>query len=1020
MSSMTEEKLISLIKEKDEWAIGGLITIYRNQTQDEQSNNSVKYQNSVGFNGYDADILSSISQFYLKNKFLTPKQIDVVKKSITKYSKQMLMYSVTPLPLAKLKTTNNNIQSSSIKASKSATLSNNKIQVKFSIPKSNPNSSDEFAVVLNKIKSVTGRKFNPINKSWILPITEESIEVLKDLEFNIDKNILHAEEVANIKERLPKIVKDLEPGFKKINKILQAYDKQIFPYQKDGVAFVEATKGRALIADEAGCISKDAKIIVNRGGNARTYTMEELYNGFNFSWRKDIPSFTRSINKDRTEFRLNTIKKVIHKGKKAVYEITTKTHKLKTTLDHIFITPNGDTELKDLSIGDLIYTNGIPKCIDCGGTDDVSTYKYAKFKGYCKKCIYLRLRNNNVQKNSNGESIDKDGYIRLRRYMRRHPNFTPAGVYKHRLVYEAYLNSVHYDKWIRLIRWGKVNKEDHVILSPEQAIHHIDGNKLNNSLNNLKLLSHSKHQKLHGTNKNYTNFKGAFLPKKEKIISITKIGIEDVYDIQMKSPNHNFITNGIVVHNCGKTYQSLIWCAIHKEIRPIIVICPASVKLNWKKEALVIMPKAKIRIIEKEKPSDEDIYDLKHNQYDIFIINYDILGIQIKTKITIDGKEKTIKKLKKESWAFILKKLNPQIIIGDEVQRLKDYRTLRCRSFKEIVKKEKQIIKTNNSTILPHFIALSATPIRNKPIEFFTVLSILRPDIFYSIKKYANDYCNPKHNGFGWDYGGSSNQEKLNKLLVNSLMIRRKKSEVFKQMPERITTVIPIDITNREEYNMAELDLIEWIRSTEGNEKAKKAERAKGLIKWEKLKQLVLKGKMDFVYDWINDVIENDKLVIFNIHQRTNDLLIDKFKDISVKYDGRDSPKKKEEAKEKFITNEKIKLLSGNIEALGEGVDGLQHACSICAINEFPWTPIVLDQAPGRLDRLGQTKCVNVYHLIAINTIEEDIAALLDSKKQTLSKILDGVSVKEEHLITELINKLKRRRKIKEKKEIMF
>ena len=262
---------------------------------------------------------------------------------------------------------------------------------------------------------------------------------------------------------------------------------------------------------------------------------------------------------DCQEFRLNKINNILFKGNKLVYEITTETHKIKATGDHIFFSETGEKELSQLQIGEKIYTNGTEICPICRKSANIITYKYSKFKGYCKECVYKHKRNNHPE--TIGEKIDKNGYIIVTKNLTYHPYERTDGIYKHRLIYEAFINNISYEKWLEIIKFNKFGK-CHIFLTPNISVHHINGIKTDNRLENLQNLSHNEHQKLHN---NYKNFKKYFIPKLEKIIDIKYIGIEGVYDIQMETPPHNFIVNGVVAHNCGKTLQTITYLQLHRE-----------------------------------------------------------------------------------------------------------------------------------------------------------------------------------------------------------------------------------------------------------------------------------------------------------------------------------------------------------------------------------------------------------------------------------------------------------------------
>ncbi|NLO21055.1 MAG: DEAD/DEAH box helicase [Syntrophomonadaceae bacterium] len=418
----------------------------------------------------------------------------------------------------------------------------------------------------------------------------------------------------------------------------------------------------------------------------------------------------------------------------------------------------------------------------------------------------------------------------------------------------------------------------------------------------------------------------------------------------------------------GKTIQALAWLELHPEKRPAIIVCPAHLKINWAREAEAGLSKPDVEILQGKTP-----YQVKK---DIVIINYDILS----------------------SWVEELQKSNPQVLIFDEGQYIKSNKAQRTKAVKKLAKK------------IPHVIALSGTPIVNRPIESWNILQVINKTVFPNYMEFARTYCDAKHNGFGWDFSGASNKEKLHQILTDTVMIRRKKADVLPELPDKLFSFIPMEMDNEKEYFKAEMNFIRFLKDTKGEEAAQKAGQAEHLVKIEALKQLAVKGKMKQAIQWIRDFLETNgnKLVVFAVHKVVVDALMEEFKDIAVKVDGSLSGTQRDESVQAFQNNPDVKLFVGNIQAAGTGLT--LTTASAVAFLELPWTPGELVQAEDRCHRIGQKDTVNIYYLLADNTIEAEIATLLDEKKKVLEAILDGKEVEETQLLTELIKKYKERR----------
>jgi len=324
-----------------------------------------------------------------------------------------------------------------------------------------------------------------------------------------------------------------------------------------------------------------------------------------------------------------------------------------------------------------------------------------------------------------------------------------------------------------------------------------------------------------------------------------------------------------------------------------------------------------------------------------------------------------------------------------------------CHYIKNNKAKRTKAVKALGKNI-PHVIALSGTPIVNRPVEAYNALKLIDDTVVPNFWEYAQRYCGARHTGFGWDFTGASRTEELHEKLTNTVMIRRRKKDVLTDLPDKTYSIVPIEINNRREYHKAESDFIDWIRRNKGDEAAKKASNAEALAKIEALKQLAVKGKINNALEWIRDFLEVDgKLIAFATHKMTIDILMDEFKNVAVKIDGSTSQQARQDAVDKFQTDDSCRLFVGNIKAAGVGIS--LTAASNVAFLELPWTPGELEQATDRCHRIGQKNAVNVYYLLAQETIEETIAYILDKKRKVLDKVLDGKEPEESTTFNELL-----------------
>lgn len=409
----------------------------------------------------------------------------------------------------------------------------------------------------------------------------------------------------------------------------------------------------------------------------------------------------------------------------------------------------------------------------------------------------------------------------------------------------------------------------------------------------------------------------------------------------------------------GKTIQTAAWLHLHRDKTPVIIICPSAVKLNWKKELISCFknPKApKIAILKGKK--------VRHVSAKIYIINYDILS----------------------GWVPFLRSLKPQVVITDECHYYKSNKAKRTKAVKLLCKN------------VPHFIALSGTPIINRPMEIFNAVKLVNPTLFTNFWEYAKEYCGAKHNGFGWDFNGASNTEQLHKVLVGSgTMIRRKKKEVLADLPDKVYSVIPCEIYNRSTYIQAEDNFIHFLETTKGSMAAERASNAEVLTKIEVLKQVAVEGKLEETISWIQDFLETgEKLVVFAHHKFVIKRLMEEFRTKAVNtIDDRDA------AVTAFQNDPYIKLFVGRFKSDGVGIT--LTAASNIAFIELPWTPGELSQAEDRCHRITQKDSVSVYYFISEDTIEVKIMELLDQKRKVLDGVLDGMETDQSSLLSSLM-----------------
>lgn len=431
----------------------------------------------------------------------------------------------------------------------------------------------------------------------------------------------------------------------------------------------------------------------------------------------------------------------------------------------------------------------------------------------------------------------------------------------------------------------------------------------------------------------------------------------------------------------GKTVETL-GAMEHLESYPTLIVCPASLKQNWKNEAKNWLPKKRsINII---NASDDDPTFRRR----VIIINYALLR---KYKDTLLEKD----------W---------EMIVADESHYLKNEDAKRTQNFKKVAKD------------VPYKLLLSGTPITNRPSELISQLKILNvfEDEFGGFWEYVNKFCNAEQTQFGLDISGASNLKELHEKLISTCYVRRNKEDVLEQLPEKSRQVVKFDIINKDEYRKVENNIVQYFRDKalqddefqekiDGlpefqQEKLKKERASKAmskaigaehLVKLSELRKVTAKGKLKPITDWIDNFIKSEqKLVLFAHHTAVCDAVEEKYD--CLKITGEVPSEDRQEIVDKFQNDSDEQLIILNIAAGGVGIT--LTAASHVGFIELPWSPAAVDQAEDRCHRISQENAVNIYYLLAENTIDEKVHGLIEKKRKVTNKVNAGKDLTEEDL----------------------
>lgn len=470
------------------------------------------------------------------------------------------------------------------------------------------------------------------------------------------------------------------------------------------------------------------------------------------------------------------------------------------------------------------------------------------------------------------------------------------------------------------------------------------------------------------------------------IVKIEYVGIKQAQCIKVDTPDGLYVTDDfIVTHN---TFQALGVASATRSIDNLIVIAPATVKIGWQRA-----------------------------------IENNFTGVTAAVWGSKPGKDANVVIVNYDNLTRLLPALSERKALGvvvDEFHKLKNAKTGWTESAIALIKDKIEVI-----------LALSGTPIRNRPDELVVPLNMLGYlDAFDGWYAFVKRYCEAfkrkipmKSKKTGktiwvdvWDTSGAANLNELNEKLSSICMIRRLKAEVLPDLPAKRRTQVVLPIDNRKVYNSAKANLLAFVAAAAAENKAfletlehlpeaerkrrvavrkaeavAKADKAEQLVMIETLKQLAVNGMVKAATGWINDFLESDKkLLVFAIHVEAQKALVEAFPKLSAKIVAEDSSIERQRNIDRFVTDPECRLMVASLGAGGTGVDGLQGACEDMAFMEYGWVPGDLLQAEDRIHRIGQVNAVNINYLVAENTIMEDIQALLAAKQAVCDAVLDG------------------------------
>jgi SWI/SNF-related matrix-associated actin-dependent regulator 1 of chromatin subfamily A len=446
----------------------------------------------------------------------------------------------------------------------------------------------------------------------------------------------------------------------------------------------------------------------------------------------------------------------------------------------------------------------------------------------------------------------------------------------------------------------------------------------------------------------------------------------------------------------GKTMAAIAY-AVKNNLKTLVV-CPASLKLNWKNEILRFTnEKAYIYKYKLKKRSKEVLYSKEESLF--HIINYEALETFIKLSVShrcshyqCDWKETNTKKKYIECPACKKAKTVKSRVVGTVFED-KDGISLEPNSYDLIVCDEAHYLKNPKAnrtkvvkksfSAMPRKLLLTGTAIKSAPYEFFSLLNFVDPAEWKNAHQFGVKYCAGFQDNFGWDYSGSSNLDELYSR-ISPYFLRRLKSDVLAFLPPKTYTHFLLELSPEEYREYAAIEKKVVSETEEG------APDADHLSRIQKLKMFTSQVKANRGLEIIQNIIDGgEKIVVFAEYISTVEKIAAHFGEQAVVFTGKKNMSEKQEAVDKFMNDDSVKVFVGSIGAAGVGIT-LTISSTALFIDQ-PWTPADREQAEDRIHRASTTADkVQIIRMICEETIDEDIIALLNAKEKVTSQVLDA------------------------------
>jgi len=412
----------------------------------------------------------------------------------------------------------------------------------------------------------------------------------------------------------------------------------------------------------------------------------------------------------------------------------------------------------------------------------------------------------------------------------------------------------------------------------------------------------------------------------------------------------------------GKTTSTII-ATLETKVKKILIVCPASLKINWQREI--------------ENYSSRSVYIAEGKKFstdhDIVIVNYDIL--------------KNFHDVKKRDQSTILN-TKFDLVIMDEAHMISNPQAQRTKIVNDICDKVDRVW------------LLTGTPMTSRPMNYFNLLSLVESPVAANWMAYAKRYCNGFQFVVGnrkiWNVTGASNLDELRER-TQSHILRRLKEDVL-DLPDKIITPVYLRLKSKD-YEELMGEYYDWYDKNPNESGSLTIQFGKLM----KVRKVIAEEKVKSTIELAENIIDQGKkVIIFTNFTDTLRAIYNHFGKSAVYLDGSCSKPHRQKSVDDFQENDKIKVFVGNLKAAGVGIT-LTSAEAVI-MNDLSFVPAEHAQAEDRSHRIGQKNSTSVYYPLFENTIEGEIYDILNRKKKIISTVMgDDLLLDEASSIEEML-----------------